>query len=154
MEKSMIGIHNLKSSPNKGPKRVGRGIGSGHGKTATRGMNGALQRGSIRPGFEGGQTPIQRRLRKLKGVSQSAMNIGIFKKKYSIINVEQLNVLEAGTVVTPELLANMRIISDLADGLRVLGNGELEKALTVKANHFSSSAAEKIKAAGGSVEVI
>ena len=150
----MIGIHNLKSSPNKGPKRVGRGTGSGHGKTATRGMNGARQRGTIRPGFEGGQTPIQRRLRKLKGVSQSAMNIGIFKKEYAIINVGQLNILEAGTVVTPELLLNSRIINKLCDGLRILGDGELDKALTIKANHFSNTAIEKIKAAGGSVEVI
>jgi len=150
----MIGIHNLKSSPLKSPKRVGRGIGSGHGKTATRGMNGARQRGTIRPGFEGGQTPIQRRLRKLKGVSQSAMNIGVFRHEYSIINVSQLEQFEAGTVITPEILLNNRIVSDLRDGLRVLGNGALTKSLTVKANHFSSSAIEKIKAAGGSVEVI
>ena len=150
----MIGIHNLKSSPLKGPKRVGRGTGSGHGKTSTRGMNGARQRGTIRPGFEGGQTPIQRRLRKLKGVSQSAMNIGIFKKEYAIVNISQLEVFDAGTIVTPELLVNTRIVSTLRDGLRVLGNGNITKALTVKANHFSSSAIDKIKAAGGSVEVI
>jgi len=150
----MIGIHNLKSSPLKSTKRVGRGIGSGHGKTSARGMNGARQRGTIRPGFEGGQTPIQRRLRKLKGVSQSAMNIGVFRKEYAIINVSVLDKFDAGTVITPELLVNNRIVSELRDGLRVLGDGEITKAFTVKANHFSKSAIEKIKAAGGSVEVI
>ena len=82
------------------------------------------------------------------------MNIGVFRHEYSIINISQLEQFEAGTVITPEFLLNNRIVSDLRDGLRVLGNGSLTKSLTVKANHFSNSAIEKIKAAGGSVEVI
>lgn len=135
-------------------KRVGRGIGSGHGKTSTRGHKGQWARGSVRPGFEGGQTPIQRRLRKLKGVSQSAMNIGIFRKEYAIVNIGQLDQFEPNTVVTPDLLLKMRIIRELRDGLRVLGSGELSKPLTVHAHHFSSSAAAKIQAAGGSTEVL
>lgn len=151
----MISLHNL-SAPagaKKSAKRVGRGIGSGHGKTSTRGHKGQRARGSVRPGFEGGQTPIQRRLRKLKGVSQSAMNIGIFKKEYAIINVGQLDVFEPNTVVTPDLLVRTRIVSEIRDGLRVLGNGELTKPLTVHASHFSKSASAKINAAGGSTEV-
>jgi len=149
-------LHNL-SAPvgaNSKPKRVGRGIGSGHGKTSCRGHKGQRARGSVRPGFEGGQTPIQRRLRKLKGISKTAMNIGIFRKDYAIINVGQLELLAPNTVVTPELLLQTRVIRELHQGLRVLGNGELTKPLTVHAHHFSSSAAAKIQAAGGSTEVI
>ena len=138
----------------KSEKRRGRGVGSGHGKTSCRGHKGQRARGSVRPGFEGGQTPIQRRLRKLKGVSQSAMNIGIFHKDYVIVNVGQLEQFPANTVVTPDLLLNTRVIRDLNAGLRVLGNGELTHPLTVQAHHFSSSAAAKIVAAGGSTEVI
>ncbi|HEY3379221.1 MAG TPA: 50S ribosomal protein L15 [Armatimonadota bacterium] len=150
-----MGIHNL-SAPagaNMAPKRVGRGIGSGHGKTSTRGHKGQRARGSVRPGFEGGQTPIQRRLRKLKGISQSAMNIGVFAKTFSIVNVGQLDALAPNTVVTPELLVQQRIVSEIRDGLRVLGSGELTKPLIVHASHFSASAAAKITAAGGSMEV-
>jgi len=138
----------------KAAKRVGRGIGSGHGKTSTRGHKGQWARGSVRPGFEGGQTPMQRRLRKLKGISKTAMNIGVFRKVYAIINVGQLDVFEPHTVVTPELLVQARIVRELRDGLRVLGNGELSRPLTVRAHHFSSSAAAKIAAAGGSTEVL
>jgi len=108
----------------------------------------------VRPGFEGGQTPLQRRLRKLKGISKTAMNIGIFRKEYAIVNVGQLDVFEPNTVVTPELLLQARIVRELRDGLRVLGNGELSKPLTIRANHFSSSAVAKITAAGGSTEVL
>jgi len=142
------------SGTKKAAKRVGRGIGSGHGKTSGRGHKGQRARNKVRPGFEGGQTPIQRRFRKLKGISQSAMNIGIFHKEYAIINVGQLDVFDANTVVTPDLLLKTRVIRELRDGLRVLGSGELTKPLTVHANHFSSSAAAKINAAGGSTEVI
>ncbi len=149
-------VHEL--SPAEGhrhaSKRVGRGTGSGHGKTSTRGHKGQRARGSVRPGFEGGQTPMQRRMRKLKGISKTAMNIGIFRKEYAIINVGQLDRLEPETVVTPDLLLKMRIIRDLGEGLRVLGSGELTKPLTVHAHHFSASAAEKIAAAGGRVEVL
>lgn len=151
----MIGIHNL-SAPagaHTDAKRVGRGVGSGHGKTSTRGHKGQRARGSVRPGFEGGQTPIQRRLRKLKGISQSARNIGIFQKEYAIVNVGQLDRFAPNTVVTPELLVQTRVIREIRDGLRVLGGGELTKPLTVHAAHFSSSAAAKISAAGGSMEV-
>jgi len=151
----MIGIQNLQppAGSHKSAKRVGRGIGSGHGKTSTRGHKGQRARGSVRPGFEGGQTPIQRRLRKLKGVSQSAMNIGVFAKEYAIVNVGQLDCFEPNTVVTPDLLLQTRIVREMRDGLRVLGGGELTKPLTVHAAHFSSSAAAKITAAGGSMEV-
>lgn len=151
----MIGIHNLEApaGARQTAKRVGRGIGSGHGKTSTRGHKGQRARGSIRPGFEGGQTPIQRRLRKLKGVSQSARNIGIFQKEYAIVNVGQLDQFAPNTVITPDLLVKTRVIREIRDGLRVLGGGELTKALTVQAAHFSSSAAAKITAAGGSMEV-
>ena len=101
--------------------RVGRGIGSKLGKTAGAGNKGQKSRKgfSRRPGFEGGQTPIQRRLRKLKGVSQSAMNIGIFRKEYAIVNVGQLDVFEPNTVITPDLLVKTRIIREVREGLRV-----------------------------------
>ena len=136
------------------PKRVGRGTASGHGKTCCRGHKGQRARGKVRPGFEGGQTPIQRRLRKRKGTSQSAMNIGIFHKEYAIVNVGQLDQFEADTVVTPDLLLQTRLVRELGSGLRILGNGELTKPLTVKAHHFSSSATAKISAVGGSTEVL
>jgi large subunit ribosomal protein L15 len=136
-------------------KRVGRGIGSGHGKTSGRGMKGQKARGSVRPGFEGGQTPLYRRLRKRRGVSQAARNIGIFKRTYAEVNVGRLHdSFDAGTLVTPDLLLKRRIISKLGDGLRVLGQGQLAKALTVRANHFSAAARAKIEAAGGTVEVV
>ncbi len=138
----------------KKAKRIGRGTGSGHGKTSTRGHKGRLSKGNIRPGFEGGQTPLQRQMRKLKGISKNAMNIGIFRKEYAIVNVGQLDVFDANTVVTPDLLLKTRVIRDLHTGLRVLGDGELTKPLTVHAHHFSSSAAGKISAAGGSTEVL
>lgn len=138
----------------KSAKRVGRGIGSGHGKTSTRGHKGQWARGSVRPGFEGGQTPLQRRLRKRKGISKTAMNIGIFRKEYAIVNIGQLDQFEPNTVVTPDLLVQARIVREVRDGVRVLGNGELTRPLTVHAHHFSSSAAAKISAAGGSTEVL
>ena len=151
----MIGLENLVPTvgSHKTAKRVGRGIGSGHGKTSTRGHKGQRARGSVRPGFEGGQTPIQRRLRKLKGTSQSAMNIGVFHKEYAEVNVGQLEQLAPNTLVTPELLINLRIIRELRNGVRVLGSGELTKPLVVHAAYFSSTAAAKILAAGGSTEV-
>jgi large subunit ribosomal protein L15 len=135
-------------------KRVGRGIGSGHGKTSGRGSKGQRARGSVRTGFEGGQTPIQRRLRKLKGISQTAMNIGVFRKEYAIINVRDLERFAEGTVVEPIMLVELRIIKSLGEGLRVLAQGDLTKKLTVKAHHFSTAAKEKIEAAGGSTEVL
>ena len=136
-------------------KRVGRGMGSGHGKTSGRGMKGQKARSSVRLGFEGGQTPLYRRLRKRRGVSQAARNIGIFRRTYAQVNVGRLEErFDAGTVVTPELLRERRIVRKLGDGVRILGDGQLTKALTVRAHHFSAAARAKIEAAGGTAEVI
>jgi len=130
--------------------RVGRGHGSGKGKTSGRGIKGQGSRSGdgVMPGFEGGQTPLQRRLPRLPGFKNR------FKKVYAIVNVGQLNIFEEGTVVSPELLLERGIIKELYDGLKVLGDGALEKPLTVKAHKFSEQAKEKIISAGGSVEVI
>ena len=136
-------------------KRVGRGMGSGHGKTSTRGMKGQKARYSVRPGFEGGQTPLYRRLRKRRGIGKSARNLGIFRRNYAEVNVGRLeDRFDAGTVVTPELLQQQGIVRGSIDGLRVLGQGQLAKALTIRAHHFSASARAKIEAAGGTAEVI
>jgi len=136
-------------------KRVGRGMGSGHGKTSTRGMKGQKARYSVRPGFEGGQTPLYRRLRKRRGVGKSARNLGIFRRNYAEVNVGRLDDrFDAGTVVTPELLQQQGMERGSIDGLRVLGQGQLAKALTIRAHHFSASARAKIESAGGTAEVI
>ena len=131
------------------PKRVGRGTGSGLGKTSAKGHKGQKARsGSKKNGFEGGQMPLARRLPK-RGFTN------IFAKEYSVINVETLNRLEDGTVVTAELLKEMGIISKIEkDGLKVLGRGELTRRLDVKAAKFSESARKAIEAAGGTVEVL
>ncbi|HHY98459.1 MAG TPA: 50S ribosomal protein L15 [Firmicutes bacterium] len=131
------------------PKRRGRGIGSGLGKTAGRGHKGQLARsgGGKGPGFEGGQTPLQRRL-PTRGFNNP------FKKEFVEVNVSKLNRFEDGTQVTPELLVQEGVIKQIKDGIRILGNGEVNKALTVRANGFSKSAIAKIEAAGGKVEVI
>lgn len=133
----------------KDRKRVGRGCGSGWGKTAGKGSNGQNARsgGGVRPGFEGGQTPLFKRLPK-RGFNN------ISRKEYAIVNVSDLEVFENGTVVTPELLLESGMIKKIESGLKVLGNGEVTKSLTVKAHKISTSATEKIKAAGGSVEVM
>ncbi len=130
-------------------KRVGRGTGSGWGKTAGRGQNGQSSRSccGLRPGFEGGQMPLYRRLPK-RGFTN------IFAKEYACINVDRLNIFENGTEVTPELLIERGVIKKVYDGIKILGNGNLEKNLTVKVNKISKAAAEKIEAAGGKVEVI
>jgi large subunit ribosomal protein L15 len=136
-------------------KRVGRGIGSGHGKTSGRGMKGQKARSKIRPGFEGGQTPLYRRLRKRRGLSKASRNIGIFRRSWAEVNVGRLeDRFDAGAEVTPETLLERRVIRKLGDGVRVLGDGELNKALTVRAHHFTAAAKEKIEAAGGTAEVI
>lgn len=137
-------------------KRVGRGIGSGHGKTATRGHKGQKSRGTgkIRPGFEGGQTPLHRRVRKRKGLSKTAMPTGLFKKKYNIVNIGQLERFQANALVTPQSLLASRVISQLREGVRILGKGEVTKPLRVRAHHFSEAAREKLTAAGGTIEVI
>lgn len=130
-------------------KRIGQGIGSGHGKTATRGSKGQRSRAGMRmrPGFEGGQMPLQRRLPK-RGFTN------IFKKEYAIVNLGDLAKLDPKEKVTPELLAQRGLIGRLNDGLRVLGGGELTAPLQIYAHYFSKSAAEKIAKAGGKAEVI
>ena len=130
-------------------KRVGRGIGSGLGKTSGRGQKGQKSRsgGGTRRGFEGGQMPLFQRLPK-RGFKN------IFRKEPAIINVETLNCFESGTVVTPELLKEEGIIKSIKNGVKILGHGELETELTVRANSFSAQAEEKIIAAGGKAEVI
>ena len=131
-------------------KRVGRGPGSGLGKTSGRGQKGQKARsgGSINPVFEGGQLPLYRRLPK-RGFTNA-----LFKTTYATINVEDLNVFEDGTVVTPALLKDKGIIKKGLDGLKVLGNGKLERKLTMQANKFSKTALEKIKESGSKAEVI
>ncbi|MBW3637852.1 MAG: 50S ribosomal protein L15 [Armatimonadetes bacterium] len=138
----------------KKKKRVGRGIGSGRGKTSTRGQKGQHARNSVVPGFEGGQTPLFRRLPKLRGKGKGAMPIGPTRKFYGIANLEQLERLPAGTVVTAELLRSEGIVKGRWDGLRILGVGELTKPLTIHAEHFTATAREAIEAAGGTCEVI
>ncbi len=144
-------LHEL--SPSEGSKkdcfRVGRGHGSGNGKTSGRGHKGQNARsgGGVRPGFEGGQMPIYRRLPK-RGFNN------IFAKEYVSVNVEALNKLENGTEVTAEVLKENGIISKICDGVVILGRGELTKSLNVKAARFSKTAEEKITAAGGKVEVV
>lgn len=130
-------------------RRVGRGIGSGFGKTSGRGHKGQKSRsgGGVRIGFEGGQMPLYRRLPK-RGFTN------VFKKEIVAVNVEALNRFEGGTEVTPTLLVESGIIKSVKDGVKILGNGNLEKALTVKAHSFSQAAREKIEAAGGRAEVI
>lgn len=144
-------IHELQPAPGSrhSRKRVGRGVGSGMGKTSTRGHKGQNARsgGGVRPGFEGGQNPLYRRLPK-RGFHNP------FRKEYAIVNVDQLNAFADGTEVTPELLIESGIIKNPLAGIKVLGDGELTVKLTVKANKFSKSAAEKINAAGGTAEVI
>lgn len=143
-------LHSFKAKCRKGKKRVGRGISSGYGKTCGRGQKGQLSRsgGGKGPGFEGGQTPLQRRVPKLPGFKSP------FKKQYHIINVEALNTFKSGSKVSPEQLAKVGLIKKLKYSVKVLGSGELKKALTVQAHQFSQSAEEKIKAAGGKVEII
>ncbi|EJW18275.1 50S ribosomal protein L15 [Paenibacillus alvei] len=129
--------------------RVGRGIATGNGKTSGRGHKGQNSRsgGGVRPGFEGGQNPLYRRLPKRGFVNPT-------RKEYAVVNVTDLNRFEAGTEVTPELLMEQGIVNNPMSGIKVLGNGELSVKLTVKANKFSQSAVEKIEAAGGKSEVI
>ncbi len=130
-------------------KRLGRGIGSGTGKTAGKGHKGQNARsgGGVRPGFEGGQNPLYRRLPK-RGFNN------INRKEFAIVSLDALNRFAEGTVVTPELLKETGVISALRDGVKILANGELTVKLTVKAHKFSGAAAEKIAQVGGTTEVI
>ena len=133
----------------KAVKRIGRGPASGQGKTAGKGHKGQKARAGrgMRPGFEGGQMPLYRRLPK-RGFKN------IFAKEYSEVNVEQLNRFEDNAVVDPVALVEAGILKNVLDGVRVLGSGELSKALTVRAQGFTKGAQQKIEAAGGKVEVI
>lgn len=144
-------LHELKKAEGstKAPKRVGRGQGSGLGTTAGRGMNGQKSRsgGGVRLGFEGGQMPLYRRLPK-RGFTNH------FAKEYAEINVKDLNRFEDGAVVDCAALEAAGVVKQVKDGVKVLGNGELTKKLTVKAEKFSKSAVQKIEAAGGKVEVL
>ena len=146
-----IGLHNLKPAPGSTHtrKRIGRGIGSGHGKTSTRGHKGNSARGQINPNFEGGQTPLHRRLPHLRGFKP------INKKMFALVNIGLLSdYFKADEVVTPELLLEYGIIQSIRDGLKVLGDGEITTKLTVKAHKFSKSAVAKLEAAGGAVEFL
>lgn len=131
-------------------KRVGRGVGSGLGKTSGKGHKGQNARsgGGVKPWFEGGQLPLYRRLPK-RGFSNAR-----FKTEYATINLSDLNKFENDAVITPELLKEMGLVKKQLDGIKVLGNGTLEKKLTVKAHKFSTVAKEKIEALGGKAEVI
>ena len=144
-------LHELRAVPGatKAPKRKGRGTATGQGKTAGRGMNGQKSRsgGGVRPGFEGGQMPLYRRIPK-RGFTN------IWATEYTVLNVEDLNRFDAGTVVTPELIKEVGMAKQVKDGIKILGNGKLEKNLTVKAHKFSKTAVEKIESAGGKAEVI
>ena len=144
-------LHDLKPSKgaNRKRKRIGRGPGSGSGKTAGRGHKGQKSRSgySQKIGFEGGQMPLYRRLPK-RGFRN------IFAKKYAIVNVQDLNCFEEGTTVTPVMVQEQGLIKKIHSGLRILGQGKLEKKLTVQAHHFTQSARQKIEKVGGSIEVL
>jgi large subunit ribosomal protein L15 len=147
-----VGLHNLKPArgATRNRKRIGRGPGSGMGKTATRGEKGQKSRSgySHREGFEGGQMPLHRRVPK-RGFGNAR-----FRKEFACVNLGSLERFEAGTIVTPELLQEKRLIKKLKAGVKVLGKGTLTKALTVQAHRFSAQAQEKITGLGGKAEVI
>lgn len=140
---------NAPAGSRSGRKRKGRGTATGQGKTAGRGMNGQNSRsgGGVRLGFEGGQMPLYRRLPK-RGFNNK------WAKEYSEVNVSALNRFEAGTEVTPALIKEAGLVKQVVDGVKILGNGQLDRAVTVKAQKFTASAVEKITAAGGKAEVI
>ena len=143
-------LHDLKPAvgATTAPKRLGRGTGSGLGKTSGKGHKGAKARsgGGKRPGFEGGQMPLTMRLPK-RGFTNK------WRIEYATVNVDRLNIFEDGEVVTPVELIEAGILNNVQDGVKILGNGEITKKLTVKATKFSATAKEKIEAAGGKVEV-
>ncbi|ETP69692.1 50S ribosomal protein L15 [Planomicrobium chinense] len=144
-------LHELKPAEGSrsSRKRIGRGIGSGTGKTAGKGHKGQNARsgGGVRPGFEGGQNPLFRRLPK-RGFTN------INRKDYAVVNLDVLNRFDEGTEITPALLIESGVVSNERSGIKILGNGSLEKKLTVKAHKFSGSAKEAIEAAGGQTEVL
>lgn len=144
-------LHKLKPArgTRKSARRRGRGLGSGRGRQSGKGHKGQKSRsgGKVRPGFEGGQMPLQRRL-PARGFTNK------FRKEWTVINVESLNRFPEGTEVTPDLLLESGIVNSVGHGIKILGRGSLERPITVKAHAFSKSAAEKIEAAGGTVEVV
>ena len=144
-------LHDLKPAvgATTAPKRLGRGTGSGLGKTSGKGHKGAKARsgGGKRPGFEGGQMPLTMRLPK-RGFTNK------WRVEYATVNVERLNIFEDGEVVSPVELIQAGILKNVQDGVKILGNGEITKKLTVQANKFTATAKEKIEAAGGKVEVV
>lgn len=144
-------LNNLRPSAGstKNRKRIGRGTGSGHGKTATKGHKGQKARsgGSIKAGFEGGQMPLQRRLPK-RGFTP------LDRIEYSLVNISQLDLFDSGAVINPETLVSKGLIKSERFAVKILGNGDISKALNVSANKFSQSAKDKIVAAGGTVEEI
>jgi len=148
-EREKLKLHHLQPAPgSKKPKiRVGRGESGRRGKTAGRGTKGLKARGSLRPGFEGGQTPLSMRLPKLPGFKNPN------KEYFAIVNLETLNQFDAGTEVTPELLRERGLIRHRGR-VKVLAEGEIDRALTVKAHAFSAKAKEKIESAGGAAELI
>jgi large subunit ribosomal protein L15 len=144
-------LSNLQPAPgsHRNRKRIGRGHGSGTGKTAGKGHKGQKARsgGSIKPGFEGGQMPLQRRVPK-RGFNP------LTRKEYALVNLRDLELFESGSVVDIEALGKAGLVGQLKDGVKILGDGDLTKSLTIKAHKFSKSAQEKIAAAGGNVEVL
>ena len=148
-QKEQLKLHHLAPAPGSKKKkiRVGRGEGGRRGKTAGRGTKGLKARSKLRPGFEGGQTPLAMRLPKLKGFTNPN------KERFAIVNLATLAQFDAGTEVTPELLRARGLIRHKGR-LKVLGEGDLDKKLTVRAHAFSASAREKIEAAGGTVEIV
>ena len=146
-----MGLHNLKPAKgsNRERKRVGRGPGSGLGKTSGRGEKGQKSRSgfSQKPGFEGGQMPLHRRLPKRGFKNRS-------RKEFAEVNLERLEVFEPGTIVTPEVLLERGVIKKVRDGVKILAKGELTKVLTVKAHRFSAKALERIAALGGKAETL
>lgn len=155
-----LGLHNLRPNPGstKATKRLGRGKGSGQGKTAGKGHKGYNSRsgGGVRPGYEGGQMPLYMRLGKLRGPNtKRAMPIGPFRTYAVPVNVGRLaKAFEAGAEVTPEALVEKRIVKNTSTPIKILGGGELDKALTVRMHQFSQTAQAKIEAAGGKVVLL
>lgn len=145
----MLTLSNLSPNPGsrKARKRVGRGQGSGHGKTSTRGHKGYKARSgsSIKPGFEGGQMPLQRRIPK-RGFNN------IFRKEYAVVNVGDLDVFEAGTTIDRAMLVGAGLVAKKFDSVKILGDGEIGKAFTFVVDKLSESARQKIEAAGGTIE--
>jgi large subunit ribosomal protein L15 len=134
----------------KNRKRIGRGDGSGHGTYSGRGIKGQKSRagGGVRPSFEGGQLPLVKRLPRVRGFTN------IFKTEYTVVNIKKLNIFDANTEVTPEMLQEAGIIRSLKQPVKILGDGEIDRPLVVKAHKFTTVAGEKIAAAGGRAEVI